>query len=442
MKLPKIAIWGPIAWILLLFSIGEWRRLELWGLVVATLVLSSARDWTKRLYRGLLPVLLVGLFYDAMRFVKQVGLAPERVHSCDLQAFEARWFGLANGETVHPWLQAHAHPVLDVLAAIPYGTFLLASFACAAYLFWVDDAAMRRFTWSFFVLNLSAFVIHHAFPAAPPWYVHAHGCVIDPATVGNEGPNLARVDALMGLRYFHGFYAKSNDIFGAMPSLHVSYPLLILREGWRHFSKPVRVGAVAYFAAMVLAAVYLDHHWIADVVAGIALTLLVSVGVGRLLPEGRPPLELSEIRWQIAIWFGAGKAPRAPGTAGTLAALPIAAYLAHLGTPAVVVGALAVTPVAVWASYEAIRRTGKKDPQVVVVDEVAGMIVAVLSAPKSLAGLLVAFALFRLFDATKPFPARAAERLPGGNGVVFDDIVAGLQAAALVFLGQRMGLFL
>ena len=132
MKLPKIAIWGPIAWILLLFSIGEWRRLELWGLVVAILVLSSARDWTKRLYRGLIPVLLVGLFYDAMRFVKQVGLAPERVHSCDLQAFEARWFGLANGETVHPWLQAHAHPALDVLAAIPYGTFLLASFACAA----------------------------------------------------------------------------------------------------------------------------------------------------------------------------------------------------------------------------------------------------------------------------------------------------------------------
>jgi phosphatidylglycerophosphatase A len=138
----------------------------------------------------------------------------------------------------------------------------------------------------------------------------------------------------------------------------------------------------------------------------------------------------------LATWFGCGLSPVAPGTAGTLGALPLYLALAQGGPVVVAAGALVVTLVAVAASARVVRLLAAKDPQIICIDEVAGVMVALTAAPSTWPGVVVAVVLFRLFDMTKPWPARALEELPGGWGVVLDDVAAGVWAALLV-LGAR-----
>lgn len=137
------------------------------------------------------------------------------------------------------------------------------------------------------------------------------------------------------------------------------------------------------------------------------------------------------LAYAIATWFGLGFSPIAPGTLGTLAALPVYFALRGYGTIAVLAAAVAITLAGVWAAGVVARLIGTQDPQIVVVDEVAGVLVALAFAPHTMTAVVLAVVLFRIFDMTKPFPARAAERLPGGWGIVIDDVVAGAWAAVL-----------
>jgi phosphatidylglycerophosphatase A len=97
----------------------------------------------------------------------------------------------------------------------------------------------------------------------------------------------------------------------------------------------------------------------------------------------------------------------------------------------------AVVVVGIWASHRVEVLLERKDPGVIVIDEVAGMIVAVLLLPRTLGVVVCAFLLFRLFDIWKPFPAREAQALRGGIGVVVDDLIAGVYALVLL-MGARM----
>jgi phosphatidylglycerophosphatase A len=131
----------------------------------------------------------------------------------------------------------------------------------------------------------------------------------------------------------------------------------------------------------------------------------------------------------LATWFGVGFSPIAPGTLGTLATLPLYFAIRGSGPFAVLAAAIVLTAAGVWAAGIVAAHSGKHDPQFVVVDEAAGVLVALAFAPSTAKGVALAVVLFRVFDITKPFPARAAERLPRGWGIVIDDIVAGIWAA-------------
>ncbi len=141
--------------------------------------------------------------------------------------------------------------------------------------------------------------------------------------------------------------------------------------------------------------------------------------------------------WLLATWFGCGKFPVGPGTAGSLAALVPAACLIHLGVAEWRGVLLALTAgftvPGIWAAGAHARRLGREDPGEVVVDEVLGQWLTLAFATRlSWPALGAAFVLFRLFDIVKPPPVRQAERLPGGTGIVADDLVAGV-FAGLVF---------
>ncbi len=143
----------------------------------------------------------------------------------------------------------------------------------------------------------------------------------------------------------------------------------------------------------------------------------------------------------IATAFYAGYTPKAPGTAGALFGL-LLIFLLHRFLFFVdihlAIVALLLTAVGVWASNEMIDALQMKDPQCVVIDEVAGQMIAFLACVGyGWLNFVVAFALFRLFDIWKPFPVNVLEKLPRGWGVMADDVMAGLYAAFVIYIARN-----
>lgn len=131
----------------------------------------------------------------------------------------------------------------------------------------------------------------------------------------------------------------------------------------------------------------------------------------------------------LATGFGSGFGPIAPGTWGSLPGLAFGWGLERLaGRWAVVAGAAFFALAGVWAAGRAEALLGEKDPGCVVVDEIAGQLVALLFLPTTAGVLVAAFLIFRILDVLKPWPARRLEALRGGSGIMADDLMVGLYA--------------
>lgn len=140
----------------------------------------------------------------------------------------------------------------------------------------------------------------------------------------------------------------------------------------------------------------------------------------------------------LATWFGSGYSPIAPGTAGTVAAIPLYLLLSTLSVvPYICLTVLFIIASCMIAS-RAVRITGIHDPGIVVIDEVAGYLVTMTGGEPTLLKVAIGFLLFRVMDVLKPFPANLIDsRLSGGVGVVMDDVAAGVYAALLLHLLAR-----
>ena len=157
-----------------------------------------------------------------------------------------------------------------------------------------------------------------------------------------------------------------------------------------------------------------------------------------------PPEEIAKLDFKnpalwIATWFGCGLMRPAPGTWGTLGALPIGMILMVIGGHVgLLIGLVLVIPLGLWAAKKFEEMTGTHDSGMIVIDEVAGMWIALLAVVgQHNLYLLAAFALFRFFDILKPFPVGWLDRnLPGAAGVMADDIMAGIYAAAVMMGAQ------
>jgi phosphatidylglycerophosphatase A len=147
----------------------------------------------------------------------------------------------------------------------------------------------------------------------------------------------------------------------------------------------------------------------------------------------------------IGTWFGCGYAPIAPGTAGSLAALIIAWVLhTYAGVSGIEMAwlSVALSLPGIWAADVVAREIGRKDPPIVVVDEVVGQWMTLAGATTlNWKSWLLAFALFRLFDIWKPPPVRQLEHLPGGLGIVADDAMAGVYGALVLFAAGWFNLY-
>jgi phosphatidylglycerophosphatase A len=143
----------------------------------------------------------------------------------------------------------------------------------------------------------------------------------------------------------------------------------------------------------------------------------------------------------IATLGGVGHAPYAPGTAGSIVALPFAWLIAYgAGRFALMLAAVLVLALGAWASELYTTQTKRTDPSECVIDELAGQWIACAFAPTTVLGYALGFLLFRLFDIWKPWPIRAVEHLHGGIGVMADDVLAALAAGAILVGLSHFGL--
>lgn len=156
---------------------------------------------------------------------------------------------------------------------------------------------------------------------------------------------------------------------------------------------------------------------------------------------GSPSAPRSAFASLIATWFGCGLSPFAPGTVGALGAVPLHFLLSRLSVPLHVSSVLLITALGFWAAQRYAEQRGETDPSRVVIDEVAGTLIALgMVRGQSAVALLVAFLAFRLLDIWKPGPIRRLEHTrPLGAGIMLDDLLAGLGAGALGWAAARLG---
>jgi hypothetical protein len=232
------------------------------------------------------PFVATGLGYEVLRRLIQYRGANhfESVHVGDLYDLDALLFSLPTSSgtrSLTDLIGVHTHPILDVVCGAAYLLFLIEVFGVAAYLFLRARPKMLEVSTGFFALNVAGWIIWLLYPAAPPWYVDMYGFgpVVQDAASSPAG--LLRLDALLGTPIAASFYAKSANVFGAMPSLHVAYVTMVACVAWP-LGGALRAFSVCFAALIAFSAVYLRHHYVIDVVAGMFLAVCVSMAM-RLL---------------------------------------------------------------------------------------------------------------------------------------------------------------
>jgi membrane-associated phospholipid phosphatase len=242
-------------------------------LVAIALVLALWNDQSRKLALVGLPYLLYALVYDSMRWYANYIRSPI-IHVHEPYDFDQHWFGI-HGLTPNEWLQRHTNAVLDFVCGLAYTPMFFIGESILLSIWFVVKGQVRRaerFTWIFVIANFVAFACYYIYPAAPPWYVSDHGFVVD-LSVHASPAGTIRFDHLIGFPLMQGFYGKSADVFGAIPSLHVVYPFLAMIYGW--YLRRFRRVAAPYFLLVCFAAVYLNHHYLLDIFLGLLIALAV-----------------------------------------------------------------------------------------------------------------------------------------------------------------------
>jgi membrane-associated phospholipid phosphatase len=160
-----------------------------------------------------------------------------------------------------------------VLTGLFYLCWIPVPLGFAAYLFFTRKREFLYFSLTFVLVNLLGFVVYYTYPAAPPWYIQYHGFQFVRATPGSTA-GLARFDAYFHINLFKSIYAKGSNVFAAMPSLHSSYPLIVVYYGLKNRLGWANLFFITVSVGIWFSAVYTSHHYVLDVMAGIATAAL------------------------------------------------------------------------------------------------------------------------------------------------------------------------
>ncbi|MFN3665302.1 MAG: phosphatase PAP2 family protein [Sediminibacterium sp.] len=195
----------------------------------------------------------------------------QQVHIGDLYTTEKSLFGINDhGKLLTPnefWLANHT-TWLDITTGFFYLSWVPVPLGFAAFLFFKNRKWFLQFSLTFLLVNIIGFIIYYVYPAAPPWYIQEFGFNFQANTPGNTA-GLGRFDAYFNVQVFQSLYAKSSNVFAAMPSLHSAYPLVVLFYGLKFRLKWINIIFAMIMVGIWFSAVYTSHHYVLDVLAGI-----------------------------------------------------------------------------------------------------------------------------------------------------------------------------
>jgi hypothetical protein len=274
-----------IAWL------GGFRSDHLW--MGALVLLDYYNEKSRKFLSYFLPFILTGVVYDSMRYFYWEGIAG-RVHVADPYYRDLRWFGIpmwSDGSlqrvTPNEYFLTHHSSFFDLLCGFAYLTFVGQYLLTAFYLFSKKQwSLLHVFGWCFLCVNLMGFVTYFIYPAAPPWYVTQYG--LGPALPQVQPSSAAaqRFDQLLGTHFFDGIYRRGVDVYGAYPSLHIAYPFLVAWVTFQSgFLRRFRLPSVGFYFLMCFSAVYLQHHYVVDLLLGTTYAI-VTLGVARFFHVG------------------------------------------------------------------------------------------------------------------------------------------------------------
>jgi membrane-associated phospholipid phosphatase len=272
--------WPPALGLLYIAAVALMGGLRSDHVLIGLLGFLDLYNEKSRLFLKLfLPFVLTGVIFDSMRYFYWQGIAG-RVHVAEPYLLERAWFGVG-GRTLNEIFLEHHWDALDLACGFAYLVYVAEYILLAVVLFFRGrlDAAVT-FARCFLLVNVMGFATYFVYPAAPPWYVTQYGLGPARMDVRPAAAAAQRFDALLGTHFFDSMYGRGVDVFGAIPSLHVAYPLIAVLLSFRVLELRWACGpTVLFFLLMCLSAVYLQHHYVIDVVLGIVYALVALAAV-------------------------------------------------------------------------------------------------------------------------------------------------------------------
>jgi hypothetical protein len=237
-------------------------------------ILFYASVITRKFILGFSIFIVYWIIFDYMKAFPNYNyndVAVGGLYNAEKSLFGIQFHG--NILTPNEYLRLKSTNLVDVMAGLFYLCWIPVPLAFAAFLFVKNKRQFLYFSLTFVLVNMLGFIVYYAYPAAPPWYIQFHGFNFHPLTQGNTA-GLARFDKYFNIGLFKSIYSKGSNVFAAMPSLHSSYPVIVLYYGIKN-----RLGLVNWFFGVVMlgiwfTAVYASHHYVLDVLAGIVCASL------------------------------------------------------------------------------------------------------------------------------------------------------------------------
>lgn len=222
--------------------------------------------------------IVFGIIYDLMKaypnyLVNSVDVAP-------IYNFEKSLFGInVDGQrlTLNEFFAAHNNLFFDLLSGLLYLNWIPVPLAFGIWLYFKNKQQFLYFSLTFLLVNVIGFCIYYIHPAAPPWYVTKYGFNLHLGTPG-EVAGLARFDEFLGIKIFDLIYSRNSNVFAALPSLHCSYPVVVLFFALKNNTPVMKFLFGLFMIGIWFSAIYSGHHYVTDVILGVfcaALGLIV-----------------------------------------------------------------------------------------------------------------------------------------------------------------------
>jgi len=254
------------------FGLGEFRS-DHYLFTVGLFFLFFFVKTTRQIVLGFGFILIYWFIFDSIRLIPNYEINPP-LHIAEPYNLEKAWFGIDSPEgvlTPNEYLEKnHTSTLLDIYTAIIYIAWVPIPLLFSFYLFFTKRRErMVRYLFGFLLVSQVGLIIQFIYPAAPPWYVAQYGFVENLNIPGDPG-RLIEFDNYFGTNLFKNMYGLNANVFAAIPSLHCAFPIILIfftrmykMRGWFIFA--IFLAVSTWFSA-----VYTFHHYIIDVIAGIA----------------------------------------------------------------------------------------------------------------------------------------------------------------------------